>query len=139
MINKNNKTPKIAYKYFNFPNKLTAVEQLFYYFREFGIIPSTIEAGKFEKLYRNIVVDYLSGCLDTDRFASISSVLAYRMVNPNKITPGLYEVMCHAAEMDSGNSEEVNVIKKLLEIYVKNPQKLSKLYKEDRIEKFFTE
>lgn len=125
------------YRTFAFPNRLTSLETFFYYLKEFGVIPSQIDSNLVEKIFTAASKDFLDGYLPVSYLASIAAHFAYKMVEEYELTPGLYDIMCEAAEMDYYHTEEK--IKKLLAIYVESPQKLADFYRAGKVHEILGE
>jgi hypothetical protein len=130
-------TPNKEYKKFAFPNKLSGLETFYYYLKEFGIIPDTIDNKIAEKLFTAAATDYLEGNLPAGYLALIASNLAFKMVDEDRLTPGLYQLLEYTAELDHDYVEEEEAIKKLLKIYTDDPKKLAELYSSGDMNKVF--
>ncbi len=62
----NNK--KKEYKTFNLPNKLTPLEQYFYYLKELNIIPKDLAVNKIEDIFITLSNDFMDGFLTLDNY-----------------------------------------------------------------------
>lgn len=69
---------KKEYKYFNYPNQLTGLEQYYYYLLEFEIIPNHLPAEIVEKIFLTIARDYLEGFIDISAYETIMGNFYYR-------------------------------------------------------------
>jgi hypothetical protein len=121
---------KKEYKYFNFPNHLTALEIFYFYLREFSIIPSHIPTKDIIKNFNHTSEDYLKKHLDTGSFRVIVSNLFFNFCKNhqalNKHTKGLSTLMHYCSELDDDCPKDIKENKKRLKIYLQHPKDLHK-------------
>lgn len=65
------------YKYFNYPNELTALEQFYYYLLELGAIPEKLFPEKMVEVFDRVAEDYVLGFIEYDAFSTMVAHIYY--------------------------------------------------------------
>lgn len=88
------------YKYFNYPNNLTALEQYYYYLLEFGAIPNELPPQLIEKIFVAVAKDYLEGLIDIGIFECIAANLYFNFaVKQVGISPKIDMLMAESSDV----------------------------------------
>lgn len=134
-------TKRKEYKHFSFPNELSPLEILYYYFIEFEVIPNPIPQEKIIKIFDNSAHDFMHGLLDTSSFSLIAQTLLGRgdMEVINQQSVGLAGLMTYCSELEEGYDDEIEAVKRVLKIYLDNPDKYFAQVKLGEFDKMFTE
>lgn len=131
-------TKEKKYKYFNFPNDLTSLEQYLYYAWELGIISRQLSVEDTKTLFDKASEDYIEGFLSTRVFSSIVGSLYFVGSMPTQMAnfkPELSWLMHFCADLDYIEQKDKEDYKKLmtrLKKYLRSPKK----YKDDWLKKF---
>jgi len=126
------------YKTFAFPNRLTPLEQYYYYLYEFQVIPRKIPVNKIEEIFTHAAKDYLDNLLDLKSFCVIASHFMFD-TDLDEYIPGLTRLMSYCSELDETHQEEIDAVKKLLTIFVTTPLEFNNLVRQGKMDAVFTE
>lgn len=107
------------------------------------MISLNLKPEKTLEIINTLIQDYLDDHLTELIFAELINSAFYSF-GPEKFEkkiekeiPGLYQLITHCTELDKDSPHSLEVTKKLLKIYLKNPQKYSKMFQEGKTYKMY--